>query len=436
VIHATLVFAHAWLFSSVVGDPGSAFAQGGRPPALVSVATIVGRDDVEQSRTFVGTVKPVRRSIVGSAVDGRVADFPVNEGDRVEKGQPLCLLQTRAIEIQVAAAKAAQELRSQELLELRNGSRPEDVREAEAQKLAAQALMDYTDSKLKRTQSLFERGASSQDQLQDDISAANAAANHYAATQAAYDRTVAGPRQEEIAQAEAQLAVAAEEVNRLEDQQSKYTIHAPFNGYVVREHTELGHWISQADPVVEMVEIDEVEVEVLVLESYIAGLRIGAPARVEIHALPGDARIGTIYRIVPQADERSRSFPVLVRLENETLPDGQPLIRPGMFARVTLQDDYPGAALLVPKDALVLQGKQHTIYVVEGSTDAPEQNTVRPVTVTLGVASQGMVQVHEIVAPGGSASLAAGQRVVVEGNERLAPGQNVQIVSTVGAASS
>jgi multidrug efflux pump subunit AcrA (membrane-fusion protein) len=70
----------------------------------VAAEQVVERD-VHAPQTFVGTVMPKRVSSVGSAVDGRVTDFAVNEGDRVEKGQVLCQLLTGQLDIQLAGAK-------------------------------------------------------------------------------------------------------------------------------------------------------------------------------------------------------------------------------------------------------------------------------------------------------------------------------------------
>ena len=62
-----------------------------RGPANVDVAKIVERE-VASGQTFVGTVMPIKRSVIGSAVGGRVAEFPVNEGDFVRKGDLLVRL--------------------------------------------------------------------------------------------------------------------------------------------------------------------------------------------------------------------------------------------------------------------------------------------------------------------------------------------------------
>lgn len=390
-------------------------------PVLVRVAPVVERRDVEAGQAFVGTVRPLRHSSVGSAVDGRVIEFPVNQGDWVEEGQPLAQLLTETLSIQIEAAKAEHDLRRRELEELENGSRPEEIREAAAVKEAAAAAMEYAQARLKRTRTAFNRSAISEDQLQDDQSAAVRSANEYAAAVARHELIVAGPRAERIAQARARVAMAEAEVRRLEDQLAKHTIRAPFGGYVVAEHTEKGQWIKSGELVAEVVEVDRVEIEVPVLENYIPNLRLGEEARVELIALADEVLSGTVTAIVPLGDERSRSFPVRVTLENRRLEDRTPLVKPGMFARVWLPVERRAGVLMVPKDALVLGGAQRMAFVVDRERVGSSEGTVRAVPLELGISQEGMVEVR--------GALRQGDLVVVEGNERLQGGQKATILN-------
>jgi len=304
------------------------------PAAPVVVAT-VRHLELAGGQTFVGTVVPLRTSTVGSTVEERVTEMLVNEGDRVKQGQPLARLRTRPLEIELASANAELVLRKQELAELENGSRPEEIEQAHARMLAAVALKEYTQSQLKRAETLFERHATSEDDLQDKISAAEAAKQEHQENKAAWELAVAGPRQEQIEQARARVAIAEQETHRLEDDILEHTIVAPFDGYVTKEHTEVGQWIAKGSPVVEVVEVGQVDVLVPVPEGCISRLQPGDTARVQIGALPDTAWTGPVALVVPQADVRSRSFPVKVRLSNRPGPGGV-VLKPGMFARVTL----------------------------------------------------------------------------------------------------
>ncbi len=410
------------------------------PPAQVLVAEVQQRE-LAAGYTFVGTVTPLRTSTVGSPVDGRVIELMVREGDAVNKGDALAQLRTRQLEIRLAAAKAELELRMQELAELKE-SLPAEIEQARARMLIAKATRDFTAARLRRTQTLFARKVTSEDDLQEVRSAAQGAEHKYVEDTSAWKLAVA-TQEEKIGQARARMVSAEEEVHRLEDEITEHTIEAPFDGYVTAEHTEVGQWIAQGAAVVDVIEIGSVDVEVFVLESYVPRLKVGMTARVTIGALPGQSWTAPVSAIVPQADIRSRSFPVKVRLENRDGPNG-PLFKPGMFARVTLPLGEKGLVLLVPKDALVLGGERPTVYAVAPLPNGPApgggpstgktspgplpDGVARMVTVELGTAVDGLIEVRGELSPG--------ERVVVEGNERLFPGQPVSIVDKTASSDS
>jgi RND family efflux transporter MFP subunit len=390
------------------------------PPPNVSVERVERRENVAAGHFFVGNVHPARRSVIGAAVAGRVVEFPVNAGDPVDEKQPLCRLLTRQIDLQIAAAEGDLKLKREELKELQNGARPEELREAKAKTAAAHALHDYLQTKLQRTKNLYERNAVSEDQLQDDISRALTAAQTYEAVKAAEDLLVAGTRAEKVAQAEARVAIAEAEVDRLKDLLVKHTITSPFKGFVVAEHTEIGQWIESGGLVAVVEDLEEVELEAQVLENYLDAVRLKTQARIELAALPNDKFTAEVTAIVPRADERSRNFPVKLRMKNKFHPDGTPLLRTGMFARIWLPVERRESVLLVPQDAVVLGGPSPVVYVVARASPGAAEGQVSVVPVQLGTAFDGHFEV--------SGALADGVEVVVEGNERLVPGAKVRIV--------
>jgi multidrug efflux pump subunit AcrA (membrane-fusion protein) len=385
-------------------------------PAPVKVDKVVRRD-VQSEKTFAGTIMPARRSIVGTAVDGRVEEFLVNEGDAVKQGQPLVKLQTKTADLEVAVAAATVDLRKHELAEMKNGTRPEEKAQAKARAAAAEAIAEYARRRLRRLEDLARGGTTTRDEFEQAMSAAQEAEKLFDAAKRASELAEAGPRPEQILQATARLAIAQQDLARLEDIQSKYTIRAPFDGYVSLENTEVGAWINKGAPVVEVVELAEVEVSIMVLEDDVVHLRKEMPAKVGVAALPGQSFTGPIIHIVPLADTRSRSFPVKVRLKN-TETDGNPLLKAGMFAQVTLPVGRSRGAVMVPRDAIVLGQAKPTVYVVDRGSESDRTGKVRAVTVETGLDVQGFVEVRGELKPG--------ELVVIEGNERRRPGEEVR----------
>lgn len=393
-------------------------AQGPPRASLVVVVPVVEKE-VLVGQAFVGTVMPSRKATIGSAVDGRVIEFPLNEGDRVAKDQPLAQLLTDTISLEIAAAEAELELRRQALAELENGTRPEELEQAKARMSSAEARRNYLQARRERWQKLYEANrAISEEELDEAISSGIEAEQAYLEAKAANDLAIAGPRQEQIAQARAQVAMQQATVERLKDQLSKHTIVSRFDGYVTAEHTEVGQWVKQGDPVADVVALDEVEVVAYVVEQHVPHVQVGATVNIEVPAIPGQQFTGVVSEIVPQADVQARTFPVKVRVPNE-FADEVPLLKAGMYARVSLPTGSKQTATLVPKDALVLGGAQPMVYVVEGAKAEGDTGKVSPVPVQMGVAEGRRIQV--------TGPLQAGQMVVVQGNERLRPGQDVAV---------
>jgi RND family efflux transporter MFP subunit len=391
-------------------------------PARVRTGEVVERQ-VSRGHNFVGTVEAKRTSTVGSTVSGRVIEFLVDEGDEVDQDQPLVKLRTRDLEIDLAVAQAELDLRREELAELENGTRPEEIEQAKARMLAAGALKEFTAARLRRAEQLYARNATSADDLQETRSAAEGAAQRYIEAEQAWRLAVAGPRKEEIAQAKARVRAAEEHVNRLNDDIDEHTVRAPFHGYVTDEFTEVGQWVAAGAAVVEMIDVDTVEVEIPVIEKYAAKVRRGMPARVTVDALPERQWTAQVSAVVPKADRRSRSFPVKIELENPTDSD-EPRLRPGMFARVTLSVGTEQPVMLVPKDAVVLGGRTPVVFRVGAAPDGDNgdnaDGTAELVPVELGASIDGMIEVRGDLKPGDS--------VVEVGNERVRPGQPLVLI--------
>lgn len=411
--------------------PDAAFAQFG--PSVVKVAP-VEQTTVTSTQTFSGTVMPGKKAIIGSAVEGRVLEYLVDEGDFVKSGQPLAQLRTGTIEIELAGAEAELALRQAELAELKNGSRPDEIAEAEARMNVARSRADFAKSRLRRQTALLEKKAISQDDYDDAVTAAAAAEHQLREAEAQHHLVLEGPRKERIAQKEAEVRQQQEAVNHIKDRMEKFTVRAYFDGYVTQELTEVGHWIKSGEAVAEVCQLDEVEVRVMVLEDYVPFLRKGAEVPVTLAAIPGHPFKGELKTIVPHADVRSRTFPVVIRVTNEINAEG-PLLKAGMLAQAMLPVGKPHEGLVVPKDAVVLGGAEPIVFAVvpakpddkaaapaaapdKSKSDKPK-TVAMPLPVKLGMAEGGRIEVKGELKPG--------MKVVIQGNERLRPGAEVLI---------
>jgi HlyD family secretion protein len=400
-----------------------AFSAVAQPPVPVVTAPAT-RMELQSGQPFVGTVLPVRSSDVGSAVDGRVVTLPIVDGQHVQAGEPIAELLRGLLEIERAGAEAELERLRQVLAELQAGSRSEEISQARALVAGLEARLDYARSRVARLGRLAERGTSTVDELQDAQTELRAIEAQLQGSRANLEQVEAGPRQEQIAQAAAAVAVQTAAVERIDDQLGKHTIRAPFDGWVVERHAEAGQWLSRGTLVARIAELDRVEVEARVPELSIGSLRRGAEVRVEFDAAADQVWLGTVAHIVPQADLLSRSFPVKILVENR-IDEGEPVLKAGMLARVWLPVGKTGEVVVVPKDAVVLGGPSPFVYVVDTAANPTPGAAVatagvavaRRVDVLLGAAVEGHVEIRGGLEPG--------TLVVVRGNERLRPGMAV-----------
>jgi len=327
----------------------------GRPPTPVRVAEVVNRT-VQQTVELVGTVEPWRRSIVAGELAALVEKFPVEEGRAVKRGEMLAQLQTDTLAIQLNAAEATH-------------------RESEAR--YHQAKKD-----LERIKTLFAKELITQKEYDDAVTQEAALALR-------------------LAQLESALL-------QVQDRLKKSRVVAPFDGWVIKEFTEVGQWIEAGGPIVELVDLSHVQVEVPLPERYVGEIKVGASVTATFDGIPGFLAKGKVFSVVAQADRNSRTFPIKVELPNADLR-----IKSGLVSRVILQVGAPYEALVIPKDSLVLRGGAEFVFVLKDGSVS--QVPVVPVN-----------HVNDEVEVSGS--LESGMVVVVEGNERLFPGQPVRVL--------
>ena len=195
---------------------------------------------------------------------------------------------------------------------------------------------------------------------------------------------------------------------------NRHTVSAPFDGLIRAKLVEIGQWVETSTALVELVETDFLRLEAPVPQFYFARVRPGTRVELRFDANPKEIFAATITTIIPVSDTGARTFPVRIDLPNDT---GR--LAPGMSARVILHiegDDDP--ALIVPQDAIVRQPDGSTAVW----TVAPEDGIVKtqPRVVTTGRVYRNNIEIIQ-------GELAAGDQVVIRGNEILRPGQAVTV---------
>jgi membrane fusion protein, multidrug efflux system len=317
----------------------------------------------------VGTVRAAQTSDASSQMMGNIVEIRAHEGDHVQRGQVLAIIddsQPRAAVDRATAAGLA----------------------AQQQLVGADSDLALAESTLKRYQTLFEKKSVSPQEF-DEVKARQQAA--------LARRDVANAGQ---AQTQAGLSQARTSLD--------YTrIRAPFDGVVTEKKADSGTLASPGMPIFTVEDVRHYRLEATVNENDLQYVRTGQQVSVAIDALGNAGLKGKVVQIVPAADAASRTFLVKIELPTDAH------LRSGLFGRAQFSRGQR-QALLIPRSAVVERGQLQGIYVLD-------QNKVASLRyITLGKPSGAEVEVlaglqngERLVAKPGAVDL-NGKRIEVQ----------------------
>jgi RND family efflux transporter MFP subunit len=296
-------------------------AQAAAPETVTGVSVIVAqKTTVPDWLEAVGTVRAAQTSQVASQMMGNIVEIRAHEGDRVQNGQVLAVLddaQPRSAVDQATAALSA----------------------AEKEVSAADSELALAEATLKRYQQLYEKKSVSPQEFDE-------AKGRYQSAEAHRDMARAGQ-----AQANARLMQAQTSLG--------YTrVRAPFAGIVTEKKADAGTLASPSMPMFTIEDTQSYRLEVAVDESDLRLVRIGQVSPVTIDALGNVQLSGKVVQIVPAADPASRSFLAKAELAADAR------LRSGLFGRARFPRGER-TALLVPRTSLVEHGQLQGVYVLD-----------------------------------------------------------------------
>ncbi len=306
-----------------------------RPTPVMDHLTLYGNVDIRQvSLAFENS--------------DRVREMRVEEGDSVKAGQVLALLDTRSLALQAGQAKAQVGAQEQALLRLKNGTRPEEVDQLQAQVRAAEAETRQAQIRYKRMKDIATRSggqAISKQEVDDTLATAQVAEAQLENQRKALRLAQIGPRKEDIAQAQAELEAARASLALLEHQLSLAVLKAPTDAIVRARLLEPGDMASPAKPAYTLALTSPKWVRAYVNEIQLGHIKPDMTASVRTDSHPDEAIAGRIGYISPvaeftpknvQTEELRTSLVYEVRI---LVDDPQNRLRLGMPATVDIALD-------------------------------------------------------------------------------------------------
>lgn len=189
---------------------------------------------------------------------------------------------------------------------------------------------------------------------------------------------------------------------------AKHTIRAPFNGISGIRKVSPGAYIDAGEAIVNLEKIDTLKIDFKLPEIYLAQVKTGQIVELTVDALKDHTFKGTIYAIDPHIDINGRALSIRARLENPDL-----ILRPGLFARISVKGQVKRNVLVIPEAAIVPRGDDKIVYLVSNGQ-------VTETKVTLGGRHNGVVEILD--------GLSQDAMVVTAGQQKLEDGSAVEIV--------
>ncbi|MBD3291913.1 MAG: efflux RND transporter periplasmic adaptor subunit, partial [Armatimonadia bacterium] len=215
-------------------------------------------------------------------------------------------------------------------------------------------------------------------------------------------------QQRQVASAQAGVGQAQAGQRVASVQLGKHAVQSPVSGLVARRMVDPGEGAMPGTPVMRIVDIDPIRIDAVVNQLDIERVSNGDPAVVRFDGLSGRDFRGTVTDIEPQAIPESRNYVARIEVPN---PDG--VIKPGMFARVSVLLGSREDVVVIKRDALLERDHVREVYAVV-------DDVVEVRDVEVGVISGNLVEIID--------GVREGETVIVSGQETVAEGEKVEPV--------
>lgn len=289
-----------------------------------------------------GYLTPAHQILVSPKVTGMVVHLDIEEGRAVKKGDVLALLEAVEYERDLERAVATRDLAKAQLLELENGSRPEEIKQGEAELAQAQEEIIDLERIYKRQRMLYESKSTPEQEFQRTESAYLAMLRRLERLKLAVELLKQGPRVERIAAGRAAVAQAEAEVGKAQWRLDNCKIVAPITGTILKKNAEEGNIVNPmafngSFSLCELADLSDLEVDLSIQERDIARIFVGQKCRIRTEAYPDRFYDGEVSRLMPIADRSKGAVPVRVKVRVAKEEQGL-YLKPQMGAIVSFFD--------------------------------------------------------------------------------------------------
>lgn len=208
-------------------------------------------------------------------IAGRVEQRLVDEGDRVQQGQLIAILDSIDLEHEVALREAERQAAQANLAELQAGYLPEEINQSRERVLQAEADLKRLEADFKRQKRLFEQEVISARDFDNSRAAYEIGQAKYKEANQQLILLQKGTRREKIDQAIAQLRQAEQNLLIAKVRLSYATLFSPLSGIVLSKNIEPGEYVSPGTPIVTIGDLDHVWMRGYINETDLGKVKLG-----------------------------------------------------------------------------------------------------------------------------------------------------------------
>lgn len=299
-----------------------------------------------------GYIIPEQQILVSPQVSGRVLELNFDAGQQVEQGFILAVIDNTEYQADYERALAQASAAREREREAREGNRPDEIRQAQAELAESQTQLEQAERTYERKRDLFEKKIVTPQDLEDSQSEYQALLRRVEKLKAMTQLMIDGPREERKQIAKAELRAAEAELVRAKWRLENTIIKAPIKGTILKKNAELGNLVNPVAfngsfSLCDIADLSKLEVELDIQERDISKVKPHQKCRIRAEAFPDRVYEGYVSRLMPIANRAKGAVPVRVRIAVPPEEQGQ-YLKPEMGALVTFFSETVDPAVLGP----------------------------------------------------------------------------------------
>jgi multidrug efflux pump subunit AcrA (membrane-fusion protein) len=275
-------------------------AAGRHPAPAPALAKPVKTESRSEAVVCSGRVESVDGEVdVASQVAGRLAEVRVKEGDMVERGQVVAVIDGPRQAAELAVAEANVALARSKVKQLEAGTGKEEIQQALCEAESVDALLIYESMSLTRMHRLYKISALSADDYDRQRQRVEQLRRQRDGLRKRHEALKRGSLPQEIDVARSELALAEERVRRTEVERDLLLVRAPTNGKVLEVYRHQGDSVATDQPTVRMADTTRLRIRLEVDEANVARLRPGLGGTFRIRGATSDVGRLSLTTIIP-----------------------------------------------------------------------------------------------------------------------------------------